>query len=51
MRVYDKINARDTKDLNRKVAPLKPAVNSVLLDTTYLDIEQAFNVVKHILKK
>ena len=51
VRIYDKINARDTKDLNRKVAPLKPAVNSVLLDTTYLDIEQAFNVVKHILKK
>jgi cytidylate kinase len=51
VRIYDKINARDTKDLNRKVAPLKPAVNSVLLDTTYLDIEQAFSVVKHILKK
>lgn len=47
--VYEEITDRDTKDLNRKIAPLKPAVNSVLLDTSYLDIEQAFNAVKKIL--
>ena len=50
VRIYDKINARDSKDVNRKVAPLKPAVNSVLLDTTYLDIEQAFNIVRKLIK-
>ena len=38
------------KDINRKVAPLRPAVNSVLLDTSYLDIEQAFNVVNKIIE-
>ena len=37
-------------DLKRKIAPLKPAVNSVLLDTSYLDIEQAFNAIKRIIK-
>ena len=39
---------RDMNDLNRKIAPLRPAVNSVLLDTSYLDIEQVFNVIKRI---
>tara|TARA_A100001035_G_scaffold186075_1_gene148290 strand:+ start:50 stop:691 length:642 start_codon:yes stop_codon:yes gene_type:complete len=49
--IYDEINARDRKDLNRKIAPLKPAVNSLLLDTSYLDIEQAFNVIKQLTDK
>ena len=48
-RVYKGIIERDYKDINRKVAPLRPAVNSVLLDTTYLDIEQSFNSVIKIL--
>ena len=50
-RIYREIIARDTKDLGRKIAPLKPAANSVLLDTTYLDIEQTFNAIKKILKQ
>ena len=49
-RIYREIVARDTKDFNRMVAPLKPAVNSLLLDTTYLDIEQAFNEIKNRIK-
>ena len=48
-RIYNEIVARDINDLNRKIAPLQPAVNSVLLDTSYLDIEQAFNVLKKLL--
>jgi cytidylate kinase len=48
-RVYREIVDRDTKDLNRRIAPLRPAVNSLLLDTTYLDIEQTFNAVKKII--
>ena len=47
--IYDEINARDINDINRKIAPLKPAINSVLLDTSYLGIEQAFNaIIKNI---
>lgn len=49
--ILDEIIARDNMDINRKIAPLKPAVNSVLLDTSYLDIEQAFNVIKRILRQ
>ena len=50
-KIYREILLRDTKDINRKIAPLKPAANSVLLDTSYLDIEQAFNaLIKVILK-
>ena len=49
--IYNEIISRDRSDLNRKVAPLKPAVNSVLLDTSYLDIEQSFNVIKKLINK
>ncbi len=36
------IVARDTRDRERKVAPLKPAPDADLLDTTLLDIDAAF---------
>ncbi len=49
--IYKEIINRDNRDLHRKIAPLKPAANSVLLDTTYLDIEQAFNAIKKIVFK
>ena len=49
-RIYKEIVTRDMNDLTRSIAPLKPAVNSVLLDTTYLDIEQAFNIVRELIK-
>ncbi len=48
-KIYSEINKRDSKDITRKIAPLKPAENSVLLDTSYLDIEQSFNAVIKIL--
>tara|TARA_B100001057_G_scaffold164301_1_gene164892 strand:+ start:1073 stop:1720 length:648 start_codon:yes stop_codon:yes gene_type:complete len=48
-KVFNDINSRDRKDLTRKIAPLMPAANSVLLDTSYIDIEQAFNAVKKII--
>lgn len=36
------IRARDARDRQRAVAPLKPAVDAALLDTTNLDIDAAF---------
>ena len=48
-RILSEINARDRKDLARKIAPLMPAANSVLLDTSYIDIEQTFNALKQII--
>ena len=50
-RIFREINARDRKDLTRKIAPLMPAANSVLLDTSYIDIEQAFNALRKIISK
>src|SRR5256885_11039924 len=35
------IRARDRRDSHRNVAPLKPAADAVLLDTTDLDVEEA----------
>ena len=49
--IFREINDRDRKDLTRKIAPLMPAANSVLLDTSYIDIEQAFNAMNKIIKK
>ena len=50
-KVLSEINRRDRKDITRKIAPLMPAANSVLLDTTYIDIEQAFNALRKIIQK
>ena len=44
--IFREINVRDRKDMTRKIAPLMPAANSVLLDTTYIDIELVFKVLK-----
>ena len=43
-KIFNEINVRDRKDMTRKIAPLMPAANSVLLDTSYIDIEQVFNL-------
>ncbi|HRF09101.1 MAG TPA: (d)CMP kinase [Xanthobacteraceae bacterium] len=40
--VISDIRKRDERDSERSVAPLKPAPDAVLLDTTQLDIEAAF---------
>ena len=36
------IRARDSQDANRSTAPLRPAPDAVVLDTTTLDADQAF---------
>ena len=48
-KIFSEISVRDRKDMTRKIAPLMPAANSVLLDTTYVDIEQAFNALNEII--
>ncbi len=40
--VLAEIRERDARDRNRAVAPLRPAADAVLLDTTKLDIDAAF---------
>jgi cytidylate kinase len=43
--VLSDINLRDDRDRNRAVAPLKPAENAVLIDTTELSIEAVLDQV------
>jgi CMP/dCMP kinase len=45
------IHRRDARDTERAAAPLKPAPNAVLLDTTLLDIEAAFREVLNIVRR
>jgi len=40
--ILAEIEARDARDRNRAVAPLKPAADACLLDTSDLDIDRAF---------
>ena len=41
------INARDERDTNRPVAPLKPAVDALVIDTSSLDQAEVFATVLH----
>ncbi|TIH14921.1 (d)CMP kinase [Marinifilum sp. JC120] len=41
--LIEQIRARDDQDRNRKVAPLKPAEDSIIVDTTHLDINGVFD--------
>jgi cytidylate kinase len=45
------IRKRDERDSARAVAPLKPAPDAVLLDTTALDIEAAFQEALKIVRR
>jgi cytidylate kinase len=42
------IRARDERDATREVAPLKPASDAVLLDTSDLDVAQAIAAAIHL---
>jgi len=48
--VLDDIRKRDALDSNRAVAPLKVAEDAVVLDTTKLDVEAAFEAALAIVK-
>jgi cytidylate kinase len=44
------IRARDARDTKRAAAPLKPAADAHLLDTTHLDIDAAFRAAVDIVE-
>lgn len=48
--VISDIKKRDERDSERSIAPLKPAPDAVLLDTTDLDIEAAFRAAIKIVE-
>ena len=39
---------RDKNDSERALAPLKPAPDSIILDTTFFDLEESFNALSDI---
>ena len=43
--ILDDIRARDARDMNREVAPLKPAPDALILDTTTMSIESVLEAV------
>lgn len=42
---------RDERDMNRKIAPLRPAEDAVMLDTSELDLQQSIDAVVQIIKQ
>lgn len=43
--ILDDIKARDDRDMNREVAPLKPAPDALILDSTAMTIEEVLQAV------
>lgn len=44
--LLDEINARDERDMNRSVAPLRPAEDAVLIDSSHMSIENVLETVQ-----
>lgn len=44
------VKIRDERDANRKDAPMKPADDAIILDTTELNIEEVFNEAVRIIE-
>lgn len=49
--VIDQIKVRDERDQNRSVAPLRPADDAVLIDTTSLNVVQVMTIVLQLVEK
>ena len=43
--LVDELRQRDERDMNRQAAPLKPAEDAIIIDTTELDIKQVTDTV------
>jgi CMP/dCMP kinase len=48
--ILSEIRTRDERDSRRDAAPLKPAPDAVLLDTTRLNVEAAFEAARRIVE-
>lgn len=49
--LLEDIQARDQRDIERAVAPLRPATDAVVIDSTAMDIEQVFQQVLTLLQQ
>ena len=50
-KILEDIIKRDHNDSTREIAPLKPAEDSIIVDTTDLDLEQSVNKIKELIKR
>lgn len=50
-RLVEELRARDDRDRNRPVAPLKPAADAVVIDSTHLTREEVFQQVMAIVRQ
>ena len=48
--VMREMGARDKNDSERAAAPLKPAVDSVFLDTTHMDLDESLNALCELIE-
>jgi len=46
-RVKEDLIKRDAQDMNRRYAPLKPAEDAMVIDTTHLSLEQVVEMIFH----
>jgi len=44
--ILEQMRQRDEQDLTRKLAPLRPAPDAIIIDTSDLDQEQVFELIK-----
>lgn len=49
--ILDEIKARDERDMNREVAPLKPAADAIEIDSTHLSIDEVVSQISDALSK
>lgn len=49
--LVEELRQRDERDMNRQAAPLKPAADAIIIDTTKLDIEQVTDEVMYWVKQ
>lgn len=49
--VKQEIDARDFQDISRKVAPLAPAADSIVIDNSNMTLQQAVDSILEIIKK
>ena len=43
----DELSGRDLRDSRRKIAPLKPATDAIIIDTTKMTIDEVFDIVMY----
>lgn len=52
--VLEDLKDRDYRDMNREVAPLKPAIDSIIIDNTNMtideNVEKCFNIIQNKIK-